>query len=121
MFATKKMMFAGLKRGAYIKVGPHSIARTLHEKCHATHQNPMFSARKPEFFGSSVCTRCQDGKGDEKHMVFECSALQHIRDEYPALFAGHHTMRSFMNLADQSSIIHFISECLDCNHMVGAV
>ena len=41
-----------------------------------------------------LCTRCQDGRGDEKHMVFECSALQHIRDEYPALFAGHHTMRS---------------------------
>ena len=60
--------------------------------------------------------------GDEKHMVFECSALQHIRDEYPALFVGHHTMRSFMNQADQRSIIHFISECLDCsNDMVGAV
>ena len=69
-----------------------------------------------------LCTRCQDGRGDEKHMVFECSALQHIRDEYPALFAGDHTMRSFMNQADQRSIIHFISECLDCsNHMVGAV
>ena len=55
-------------------------------------------------------------------MVFECSALQHIRDEYPALFAGHHTMRSFMNQADQRSIIHFISACLDCsNDMVGAV
>ena len=69
-----------------------------------------------------LCTRCQDGRGDEKHMVFECSALQHIRDEYPALFAGHHTMRSFMNQADQRSIIHFISACLDCsNDMVGAV
>ena len=33
------------------------------------------------------------GRGDEKHMVFECSALQHIRDKYPALFAGHYTMR----------------------------
>ena len=55
-------------------------------------------------------------------MVFECSALQHIRDEYPALFAGHHTMRSFMNQADQRNIIHFISECLDCsNDMVGVV
>ena len=61
-----------------------------------------------------LCTRCQDGRGDEKHMVFECSALQHIREEYSALFAGHHTMRSLMNQADQRSIIHFISECLDC-------
>ena len=69
-----------------------------------------------------LCTRCQDGRGDEKHMVFACSALQHIRDEYSARFAGHNTMRSFMNQADQRSIVHFISECLDCsNHMVGAV
>ena len=52
-----------------------------------------------------LCTRCQDGTGDEKHMVFECSV---------------HTMRSFMNQAEQRSIIHFISESLDCsNHMVG--
>ena len=67
------------------------------------------------------CTRWQDGKGDEKHIVFESSALQHIRDEYPALFPGHHTMQSFINQADQRSIFHFISECLDCsNHMVGS-
>ena len=61
------------------------------------------------------------GGGDENRRVFECSALQHIRDEYPALFSGHHTMQSLMNQANQKSIIHFIFECLDCsNHLVGA-
>ena len=29
-----------------------------------------------------ICTRCQHGLGDEKHLVFECTKLQHIRDRY---------------------------------------
>jgi hypothetical protein len=62
-----------------------------------------------------LCTWCYAGRGDEKHMVFECSALQHIRDKYSAMFAGHNTMRSFMNQTNQRGIIHFISECLDCS------
>ena len=33
-------------------------------------------------------------------MVFEYCALQHIRDEYSALFAGYRTMRFSMNQAD---------------------
>ncbi len=55
------------------------------------------------------------GGETKRHMVFECSALQHIRDNYFALFAGHNTMRSFMNQTNQRSINHFISECLDCS------
>ena len=28
-----------------------------------------------------ICTRCQHGLGDERHLVFECTKLQHIRDK----------------------------------------
>ncbi len=64
-----------------------------------------------------ILTRRYDWRGDEKQMVSECSALQHVLDKYSALFAGHNTMRSFMNQTNQRRIIHFISECsaLDCS------
>ena len=62
-----------------------------------------------------VCTRCHDGLGDEKHLVFECSALQQVRDKFSDLFIGHDTMRSFMNQGCQRDVMHFISECLDCD------
>ncbi len=31
------------------------------------------------------------------------------------MFAGHNTMRSFMNQTSQRGIIHITSECLDCS------
>ncbi len=62
-----------------------------------------------------MCTRCQDELGDEKHLVFECSALQHIRDKFSFLFIRRDTMRSFMNQGCQRELMHFISECLDCD------
>ena len=58
--------------------------------------------------------RCHDGLGDEKHLVLECSALQHVRDKFSFLFIGHDTMRSFMNQGCQRDVMHFISECPDC-------
>ena len=40
-----------------------------------------------------ICTRCQHGLGDERHLVFECTKLQHIRDRYAHLFEGCDTMQ----------------------------
>ena len=52
------------------------------------------------------------GVGDEKHLVFECSALNGIRLRFPHLFKGFHTMSSFMNQAAQRVVMHFITDCL---------
>ncbi len=60
-----------------------------------------------------TCTRCHDGLGDEKHLPFECSALQHHRYIFSFLFIGHDTTRFFMNQGCQRDMMHFISECLD--------
>ncbi len=62
-----------------------------------------------------ICTRCQHDLGDEKHLVFECTKLRHIRDRYAHLFDGFDTMRSFMNQASQKDVMNFISDCLDCD------
>ena len=35
---------------------------------------------------ASTRTRCQHGLGDERHLVFECTKLQHIRERYARLF-----------------------------------
>jgi len=45
-----------------------------------------------------VCTLCHTGNlGDEQHLVFNCPALQEIRDRYNALFGDHAaTMVQFM-------------------------
>ena len=52
------------------------------------------------------------GVGDEKHLVFEYSALNGIRLRFPHLFTGFHTMSSFMNQAAQRDVMHFIADCL---------
>ena len=38
-----------------------------------------------------ICMMCQQGVlGDEKHLVFECPALQDLRDRNKALFKAPH-------------------------------
>ena len=45
-----------------------------------------------------LCLLCdQRAVGDERHMVFECPALQGVRDKYAALFVdGASTMQQFL-------------------------
>ena len=58
-----------------------------------------------------ICTRCQHGLGDERHLVFACTKLQHIRDMYAHLFEGCDTMQSFMNQGSQKEVMNFVSDC----------
>ena len=57
-----------------------------------------------------LCSLCMHGVGDEKHLVFECSALNRIRLKFPHLFTGFHTMLSFTN--HQRHVMHLIADCL---------
>ena len=50
---------------------------------------------------------------DEKHVVFECSALQGLRDEYASLFSDVCTMKQFLWQDDLVSVAKFIHACLD--------
>ena len=65
-----------------------------------------------------VCTLCgPDSLGDEKHFVFECPHLQHIRDKYAHLFHCS-TMVQFFWQDDMIGVAKFICDSLDI--MLGA-
>ena len=59
-----------------------------------------------------LCLLCdQRAVGDERHMVFECPALQSVRDKYAALFLdGASTMQQFMWQQDVIGIVHFVQK-----------
>ena len=51
--------------------------------------------------------------GDERHLVFECSTVQHVRDKYPGLFSGPgQTMQQFMWQADIAGVVHFVRDSM---------
>ena len=63
-----------------------------------------------------VCNICQHRTtGDEKHLVFECPALQDLHDKRPHLFDGARTdaMVLFMWQDDMIGVVRFIDECLE--------
>ena len=63
-----------------------------------------------------VCNICQHRTiGDEKHLVFECPALQDLRDKRPHLFDGAQTdaMVLFMWQDDMIGVVRFIDDCLE--------
>ena len=61
-----------------------------------------------------LCLLCNLGSlCDEKHVVFECSALQGLRDEYASLFSDVCTMKQFLWQDDLVSVAKFIHACLD--------
>jgi hypothetical protein len=56
-----------------------------------------------------VCMRfAQQAIGDERHLVFECPALQSIRDGFPGLFG-----------ADHAAIRVVVGHCSCCTFFVG--
>ena len=59
-----------------------------------------------------ICAVCMRGVGDEKHLVFECSALNGIRLGFSRLFTDLHMMSSFMNQTAQRDVMQFITDCL---------
>lgn len=62
-----------------------------------------------------LCRHCPSGAiGDERHLVFVCPAVQHVRDKYSHLFTPRRpTMRQFMWQDDTVSVVRFVAECLD--------
>ena len=52
------------------------------------------------------CQQCGTAAvGDERHLVFECPAVQHIRDYHSDLFWDGQSMREFVNQTDQAAVM----------------
>ena len=64
---------------------------------------------------SRICEHCTSGEiGDEMHMIFECMAVQNVRDQYAHLFTySTSTMSTFLWQDDIISVIKFVIACLD--------
>ena len=63
-----------------------------------------------------ICMMCQQGVlGDEKHLMFECPALQDLHDRNKNLFQAPHgdARILFMWQDDISGVARFIDECLE--------
>jgi hypothetical protein len=69
-----------------------------------------------------TCQKCTSGQlGDERHLVFECQALQPIRARYADLFCiAPLTMRRFMWQPAMLRVAHFVVECMDYIHDAGS-
>ncbi len=51
---------------------------------------------------------------NELHMIFECPALQAVRQRYAPLFSTDtNTMRSFVAQQDHMQVFKFVLDCLD--------
>ncbi len=60
-----------------------------------------------------LCSRCRVAVGDERHLVFECPALDHLRTRYAPLFAlPDQTMLQFLWQRDMVSIAYFVRDAL---------
>jgi hypothetical protein len=64
---------------------------------------------------SRICEHCTMNEiGDEMHLVFECPAVQHVRDQYAHLFTfTTSTMRTFLWQDDIISVIKYVVTCMD--------
>ena len=62
-----------------------------------------------------VCLSCNAGAlGDERHLIFECTALASLRSRYADLFTSSiDTMRSFSAQPDRMGVFHYVIDCLD--------
>ena len=61
-----------------------------------------------------VCTKCHGpAVCDERHVVFECPVLQHLREKYSRLFSGPgQTMQQFMWQSDIVGVVYYVRDSL---------
>ena len=61
-----------------------------------------------------VCLACNSGAiGDERHMIFECTALAPLRQQHADLFTPRtDTMRSLSAQQDHLGVLSYITDCL---------
>ena len=62
-----------------------------------------------------LCQQCDlHAVHDESHLVFQCPAMQPVRDRYPALFSpARGTMQLYMCQQNNVGVVHYIMDCFD--------
>lgn len=82
--------------------------------CHGLPRDVGSRGRGPAYVPrlSRLCPMCRAGPGDEQHLIFECSAVQHLRDAARPLFAGRVTLRDFVWQPDLAAVAFFVHRCM---------
>ena len=98
-----------MQRFLQFRLGSHQLQIVL--GCFAGGQNVARAYR--------VCTHCgRMAVADGLHMIFECPALQAVRQQYAPLFSTDtNTMRSFFAQQDHMQFFRFVLDCLDVFHI----
>ena len=99
----KVLVSAGrMRRFLRFRVGCHGLPRDIGSR-HGTDRL------------SRVCSACDTGEiGDERHLLFECPALQRFRNMHPHLFVvPHQTVQQFIWQRDLYHVIIFVTDCLE--------
>ena len=86
------------------------------------HSLPIVSGRRsgvPRH--QRLCLHCASNVvGDERHMVFDCTALHPVRELYPGLFGPTIvTMQQIMWQRDLVGVAHFVLDCFRRLHSLG--
>ena len=110
-------MVEGYQQVSYfkLKISPTKIRQMLRFRL-GCHNLPVVSGRHngiPRH--ERTCPRYHTGRRDEKHLVFECSALDDIRQEFQILFCGTFDMCTFMNQPNKYAVVDFICLHFACD------
>ena len=104
-----------------LRVSPGKLRQLLRFRtgCHGLPVDVLRRGRGRVPRHQRVCSACGSGQvGDERHLVFECAALEPLRLQQPGLFEGCATMQQFMWQADLAGVARFISAGLALLQMV---
>ena len=109
---------AGLRQPGPLVMQPLSARcmRTLLRFRMGSHSLPIVLGRRTGVpRAQRLCQRCNlHALHDERHLVFECPAMQCVRDRYPALFSpAKNTMQLFMWQRDIVGVAHYIKDCFE--------
>ena len=115
--------FSQCRRYCQLPVSGRRMQRFLQFRL-GSHQLPIvlgrFAGGQRVARASRVCTHCGSvavnicNVADEMHMVFECPALQAVRQQYAPLFSKDtNSMRSLFAQQDHMQVFKFVLDCLD--------
>ena len=110
---------AGLRQPGPLVMQPLSARcmRTLLRFRMGSHSLPIVLGRRTGVpRAQRLCQRCNlHAVHDERHLVFECPAMQCVRDRYPALFSpAKNTMQLFMQQRNIVGVALYIKIVLRC-------
>ena len=114
--------FSQHRRYCQLPVSGRRMQRFLQFRL-GSHQLPIvlgrFAGGQHVARANRVCTHCGSvAVADELHMIFECPALQAVRQRYAPLFSTDtNTMRSFFAQQDHMQVFKFVLDCLDVFHI----